>query len=363
MHFGLCRYDWHDGAYRPPLGTVGAVDLRRVPEQAIPGVHGSGPVVVCSAIPIPRESLIRAFSGAKAALDYTWRMLTTHSDPLGLDAPKPLMPMTDGHLLLRLGPVSRVQRFRLGSPHANRVLAVLRSDFSQMWEETNGDDHCRRVLDMTCETRRHDGWRLFVPRRLWRHVQGRLLHATTYTDDFNRADSGTLGANWVQWGGTSLGIVSNAARSSGEARARYDSSLSGSDNYTQFNDANADIGPLARMSASATSDGTNSSYMGFAETSTLYTFKIVSGSLTNLGSTSGTGAALRRIQANGSTIKHFSGEVEKQSITDTAISSGLAGGFWSGGGTKNWDNFETGDLAAAPSGNPWYYRQQQALCV
>jgi hypothetical protein len=367
MHFGLCTYDWRDGAYRPPVGTVGAVDLRPVPEQGMPGVQGSGPVVVCSAVPIPRESLIRPFGDATAALDYTWRALTTGSDPLGLGGPKPLMPMTDGNLLLRLGPVSRVQRFRMSSPHANRVRAVLASDFGEMWERTNGDDHCRRVLDMTCEKRGHEEWRVFVPRRLRSHVPGRLLHATTLSDNFNRANE-TLTTPWVQ-DATGMTIVSNQLRCLGTpAIGYYNSPLSSDDMETSItrvskSGVNGGGGCYARKQSGATDNNTYLNWCDSADGHQLY--KFVGGSLTSLASGGATWAngSVMLCGADGSTIYSKKDGTTSLSVTDTAHTGYLYAGFraYDSPTECTWDDWQAADIGAAPSGNPWYYYNQQRL--
>ena len=84
-------------------------------------------------------------------------------------------------------------------------------------------------------------------------------------------------------------------------------------------------------------------------------YKRVTGTNTSLGSaanaaTPGTPVALK-CEANGTTIKVYANAVEKISVTDTAVATGLRGGMW-GFGTNYFDNWEAADLAAAGAGPP-----------
>lgn len=129
------------------------------------------------------------------------------------------------------------------------------------------------------------------------------------TDDFNRADAGTLGANWTDQKG-SIDIVSNQAKTSADAEeyAFYSAETFPDDQYSQV--VAAGVGASAGMGPSVRASGTN-------PTANLYLllwassggaqglYKNVGGSVSLLQSITGALSAndVLYLQASGSTIR------------------------------------------------------------
>ena len=372
-----------------PASSVGGVDLRSLPNQAIAGGLPQGFAFAASMQAVaggteiaasPHMSECVATAGMRSAwqsatgftpggatlTDMLWDQLTTGSDPTGQSGPKPLMPETGGEIKLYVGGHSLVksERFRWGiHPHTNRVRDVLRADFAEMWERTNGDDHCRRCLDATCEKYRIKDWKEFVPARLHAHVPGRLPHQTTITESFNQADSTTLGPDltWTEVAG-SWDTISNQVRiaaASGlvDDHARADSDLSSTDHYAQLQVV--DLGGAAEINVLGASarfaSAANTAYSAFArrDTDKIRLYKTVAGVETLISEVAITISLpeLYKVECNGSTIKAYQAGVERLSASDSAITTGTRGGingYYNNGATKPLgDLFEAADLAAA----------------
>jgi hypothetical protein len=357
--------------WRLPASSVGGVDLRPLSAQGVAGGAPQG-FAFCTSlqsvtgtaiatVPHMGEANVTtamqdAWEGATAyrpqgakLVDLLFDQLTTGSDPDGIDGPKPLMPTVGGQLELHVGGHSLVksERFRFGiHPHTGKVRDLLRRQFEDQWEATNGDDHCRRCLDFTCKKYKVADWREFVPVRLHAHVPGRLPHATTVTDNFNRADGG-LGASWTAQSGTWAISTNEAGTSAGAGwnMARYESDLSSDDHYSQIEArvvTSAYYGGACRCSSSAVT------FYSVGGDGNLYLFKLVAGTQTTL-----TGGAAQayvvgqnwRSSADGSTIKGYANAVEKASTTDTAITGNLRAGMSQfGNAGRLHDNFEAADL-------------------
>lgn len=380
MHYALCRYDWRgDGYYLPP-GAVAGVDLRPLAEQCVPGIEDSGPVFCASPVPIPREFVIRRFERSRRTAQWLWDRLTIHADPLGCDGPRPLVPTIDRLWELKCGGI-HVRRPAQWGRLTGSVQAVLRRDFSDLWEARDGDDHCLRVLDWTCEKYRVNDWREFVPRRLWTHVPGRLLHATTITDDFTRADGTTIG-NLLTWTevANDLATVSNAVKNNGPgvvsnyARARAESDLSGVDHYSQAKlvlgaNTGRGAGVHARY-ASAADTCYGLHYMGGGGGATKIPIldKHVTGTRTELSTGSATdwsdGSDIAKCEINGSSLTGYRNGGSVVSVTDTAISGGTRCGIFvrarASSDVSAVDDFEAGDLAASFK-SAWVRRQSNRV--
>ena len=178
------------------------------------------------------------------------------------------------------------------------------------------------------------------------------------TDDFTRADSGTLGANWTKLSGFSdLRITSNACKasvSSPDCVDAYTGSGSVSlDQYSQctINNEN-DGGPTVRSD-------TNSTFYLLDTISTNYTvYKCISGSFTQINQVSVTGVSgdTAYIEVQGTTIVTKQNGTTRNNFTDSAINGSSVGGPYpglhcSGSGLVE-DLFAMGDFAAASSVKP-----------
>jgi hypothetical protein len=369
--------DW--SFWRLPTSAVGGVDLRPLPAQALAGgspqglafaalMQSAGTLIAT----VPHMSEANATSAMQDAweaemgyrpqgaklVDLLWDQITTGSDPSGENGPKPLMPGVDNVLRLFVPGHSQVkaEAFRFGiHPHTNRVRDLLRRDFERMWEESNGSDHCRRVLDFQCEQYRVNDWREFVPARLHAHIPGRLPHATTITDDFTRANQSNLG---TASGGWSWGVVtgqidisSNQAAGTGaggtNSSSRAETDLSSDAHYAQVTQVSASIGsrnfsPAARFDAGATTY-----YLFAVMASGSGTYKRVTGTYTLITSaTNDTNAGLvLKIECNGSTITGYKGGASAASSSDpSGITGNLRTGVQAERVNQIGDDFEAADL-------------------
>lgn len=188
----------------------------------------------------------------------------------------------------------------------------------------------------------------------------------TYTEDFDKADSSTLGPDltWTEMAGD-LEIVdnvaTNATRFSGNAhRARAEHDMASSNNYAKYTAENSSGGGTGDEVWSAHAryqSGADTNYFARIErpSNTWSVRKMEAGSVTSL--TSGSGSDPRFVthgiecRANGSTIAAYRAGVLVLSVTDTAIATGTRGGLSMASVSTvrapAANNFEMGDLAAA----------------
>lgn len=381
--------------WRAPSGAVGAVDLRSIPDQSAAGTSaGLGLFVSYDALPseydllgvgsprdvkpgqkikdaIPKRS---AFSlQGDDLLTMLRSCLMDGSDPTGDSYAKPIIPGADMRFGFCCGPWQDWERTAPWNAHWHKVQDVLRADFKVCFDDAvagrlKDREHHRRVLDAMCEKYRVDDWRAFVPLALRREIPGRLTHATTITDTFDRADASSLGTasdgfTYTHYNFNVWTIASNQAKrpasTVGQDDCRADSDLSSSDNSAEFTMVSMtavdsiSVGPLCRVSGSA-----QSYYLGLDNGGASYQrlFKCVAGAYTNIGNYSGNvpNGTLMKASANGSTIDQYEGATSRISVTDTALSSGLRGGMYcntsgSGAFDVTVNDFVYKDLAASPS--------------
>lgn len=194
--------------------------------------------------------------------------------------------------------------------------------------------------------------------------------ATTITENFNTADSGTLGPtlSWTEQTYDGFAIVSNEAQFLGTSSpliARANTDLASTDHYAQVTITNNGTGGAVRycgVIARKDSSTTQTYYVAYIKNgSNVGLYKCVAGSLTQLGSDAAItfgSAKVLKLTCNGSTISVDYDGVNKISQTDTAITSGVRCGLAcyqsSSGITVNplGDSFEAGDLAAASTFKP-----------
>lgn len=166
------------------------------------------------------------------------------------------------------------------------------------------------------------------------------------SDNFNRADAGTLGANWTTITGfTSLRVTSNQATTDGDPQGnRYNAVTWPANQYSQVTlksfisvGAGKGFGVVARAAT-----GAETAYLAFGNTSGLELYKVVATVFTQLGTSATVPVVndLLYIEAKGTAIKVFLNGVQKISVTDSAIASGNAGLF-------------AGDDGLHPAGDDW----------
>ena len=152
---------------------------------------------------------------------------------------------------------------------------------------------------------------------------------TSFSDDFNRADSTDLGANWVEVSTTDWAIVSNRlspGAAGGTIVVRAATAMASSDHYAQVTIAattSASQGVWYRVDSTL-----NSGYLWRNNGSSWNLFKVVSGTFTSIGSFAAAAVSgdVAKVQAVGSTIKGYVNGVERVSVTDTAVASGTSVG-------------------------------------
>ena len=176
---------------------------------------------------------------------------------------------------------------------------------------------------------------------------------TSFSDDFDRADSTDLGAGWVEVSGD-WSIVSNQlspGAAGGTIILRCATAMSTSDNFAQITiaaTAAVSQGIWVRGNANITSG-----YLWRNSGTTWDLFQVVGGSFTNIGTYAAAAAPgdVAKVQAVGTTIKGFVNGVERVSVTDSGVSSGTNVGVRSeSSGSVKYDNFSAGDVSATVTG-------------
>jgi hypothetical protein len=171
----------------------------------------------------------------------------------------------------------------------------------------------------------------------------------SYSDNFNRPDSTNIG-NWTEID-DNWSIISNqlAPGVATLGLVVYQSPLDTSDHYAE----------IAMPAATATSMGVfarsdvtgNTFYLWRNNGSTWNLFSNVGGSFVSIGSyaAAATDGDVARIECIGSTIKGYVNGVERVSVTNTTITTGLYAGLRSeASSTARYDNFLAAD-SGAPS--------------
>lgn len=401
MNWYIGPWTWNAqrSSWNPPNGFA-AIDLRPIHQQAIaggmPGIGlffgrcrlGSDYRLIGTGdwkeikpksglLPVRKGYAVKGDTLRGQLLD----MMTHGSDPEGYDACKPLVPTTERIIELACGQCSTVS-FKWGLRHTNHIRSMLQQEFSDLMEranrgETSDTQIHRRVLDYWCKKYRHFEWRDFVPKRLISHVAGPLLHATTFTENFNGTDSTTVMGHQLTWtaAASTFGNYNNTGyKVSGIGTydgCRADHDLSSADHYSQITLANPSgatsnnsitfNGPAARFNSSA-----NTSYHTSNYSNQQYVTKIVAGVSTNLANASSTFGSTDtyKVEANGSTIKGYVNGVEVVSVTDTAITGNTRCGVNTPTTNICWDSFECSDLSVGGVSNQMYfYRQVAGLTI
>lgn len=172
---------------------------------------------------------------------------------------------------------------------------------------------------------------------------------TTFSDDFNRANSTDLGAGWVEvsgdWSITSNQLSPGAA--GGTIILRAAGAMATNDNFAQVTIAattTASQGVWCRGN-STISQG----YLWRNNGTSWDLFQVVGGSFTVIGTYSAAAAPgdVAKVQAVGTTIKAYVNGVERVSVTDSAVATGTSVGIRSdSAGAIRYDDFSAGDVTA-----------------
>ncbi len=373
--------------WSPPDGCAGSLDLRAHQEMESPGkfdgeMSGVGLFAIRGVAKIGLEYDLLGSGAAhdvKASrklrdaiparrrfqvqgddlLSLARSLLMDGSDPTGQEFAKPLIPGADGKIRFHLGPLCRHMELKASSLKAtywSNVRDLIRADFARVFADAKSGrlrdpQQHRRVLDATCEKYGMQNWQELVPKSLIKDVEGRLPHATTYTDNFNRA---SLGAGWSTTRLAGLAINASKELTSGGVgfgAGRYDSDLSSDDHYCQMN-ATARVSVIAISTRLPSSGESAYTYTERGSTSpTRRLFKRVGTTDTVIAFDSAAPASLPHTiqsRSDGSTISAREAGVEILTTTDTAITGNLRCGAQFSASSDRGDDWIAEDLAAAP---------------
>lgn len=178
------------------------------------------------------------------------------------------------------------------------------------------------------------------------------------SDDFNRADAATLGANWTAVVGT-CGIVSNEGApktfdASPDSIQRYSAIAWPNDQYSRLTLRNIGTaggapGPAVRLSAAAKTGYV--CYANFNATGTIA--KWVAGAFTalGLGTLSFTDGDDVLLWATGSNLMLYRNGILVDSVTDSAIASGDSGANCGTTTARRFDDWEGGGVDSIGAAN------------
>lgn len=183
-----------------------------------------------------------------------------------------------------------------------------------------------------------------------------VFGAQLFSDDFNRADAATLGANWTNDAGASGGwqIATNRATQINlvAIQTAYLSSWTGgNDQYAETQMvtlAGGWFGPVVRASTNTT--GYVAAVFALGSAANIVVVSFIAGASTTVGTVSTTVNAndVVRLEAQGTTIRVKLNGVQIFSQTDATIASGSPGLMTdpSSGGQNIVDNFAAGDFSS-----------------
>lgn len=176
---------------------------------------------------------------------------------------------------------------------------------------------------------------------------------TSFSDNFNRADSTDLGANWVEVSGD-WSIASNQlspGSAGGTIILRAAGAMATSDNYAQIT-----ITATAAVSQGIWCRGNSNISQGYLwrnNGTTWDLFQVVGGSFTNIGTYAAAAAPgdIAKVQAAGTTIKGLINGVERVSVTDTGVATGTSVGVrGESSASLRYDDFSAADVASTVTG-------------
>ncbi len=388
-HIYISRWKWNTGSadelahWAAPGGdSVGLVDLRSLDQMGKSGgtPEGTGAFAYPTARVIPgsvylgqdlnlaltaaqRTALKRAWGlstlDSVTVRDALWDRLTIHTDPTGVTGPKPVRGRLGNPVKLSIGGLGIVREESFNAIHRQRAINVWMNDYR----------HTRIRVPPAVRQRRTGRFMLDMFGRMNNQLASLVLPSefvgdgwsrpqTTITDDFNRADSDSLGANWTERQGD-WDIVSNHLKnitSAGTANvAHHNTALSSADYFVQAL-VNVDTntqhrGVCARQADFSTADSDLYAALLTGSGADYDFYKRVSGSWTKLDDQSQAHSELTdytiKIQSNGTDHSSwFEGSLKTDAVSDSAISAAGKAGFVVGTRMLDrWDDFIAEDLA------------------
>ena len=298
-------------------------------------------------------------------MEMMWDMLTVHSDPSGLTAPKPLRGKRGGNVRLVYGNDIKTEPFN--ADHLQRTVAVFKEDYKrnknsgisrsvlQKWTGAEmqklygrkSDSLARNMLPKIYE---YDGWK---------HPE------TTVSDNFNRPNESLDAGNWVE-------LVADWVVASEEASiavdaflgtARYSKPLSTDDQIAEVviaqysTDFAARHGIIARMDTNLVSAINYYTAVVRGDTDNVRTEKIVDGVDSAIGSDVGISPSAPDtlgIKVDGNIVDSFFNGTLIQSNTDTTITGFLFSGIILRRANGDLDDFKASDLIQLAEGRRFW---------
>lgn len=177
---------------------------------------------------------------------------------------------------------------------------------------------------------------------------------TSFSDDFNRSDSTSLGAGWVEVSGD-WSIVSNQlspGAAGGTIILRAAGAMASDDNYAQVTIAattTASQGVWCRGNSNITSG-----YLWRNNGTSWDLFSVIGGSFTSIATYAAAAAPgdVAKVQAVGSLIKAFVNGVQRASVTNTGVTTGTSVGIRAdSAGALRFDDFAAADIGGGTTGD------------
>jgi hypothetical protein len=172
---------------------------------------------------------------------------------------------------------------------------------------------------------------------------------TSFSDDFNRANSTDLGTSWVEVSGD-WSIASNQlspGAAGGTIILRAAGAMATNDHYAQVT-----IAATAAVSQGVWCRGNSnitSGYLWRNNGTSWDLFSVIGGSFTIIGTYTAAAVAgdIAKVQAVGSTIKGFVNGVERVSVVNTGVTAGTSVGIrGESSGSLRYDDFAAADVTA-----------------
>jgi len=270
--------------------------------------------------------------------------LLHQSDPTGDDRVKPLVPGVDARYEIHLGN-ERIYRRAFDytiQAMVNPTIDLLKREYESVYLDVldgrlSPDLHRRMLHHWVAKY--NLPYRTFQSNRVPDETP--ITPQTSLSETFNQADSTTLGPvlTWAETDGNSI-TVNNEYRTGSQVlhRVRAEHDLSSSDHYVQADVkfvGGTEVGDIAGGVTARTSTSTVGFYLAHAHWNTdqsIQAYSVVGGVFTliaeNIPITPTANVYEKlRLTCNGSTISGLHKGIQKFSVTDTAIATGVRGGM------------------------------------
>lgn len=384
MKFYLGPYiqiDNGDGpAMSPPIASVGSIDLggsaRNIGVFVLPNSEtlgsqfrqiGQAPSPDSISIGLAARQQWQAVFGlastpiASTLTELIRETLMEHADGAGISHVRPLVPGHDGKMKLFLFDRQIWESDYNGANQDPRYAQSLLRQLRDIYSSKRSSN----LLEQDDFRRRHylrwlavQAMKYKLDRAGWRAIQGdnpeeELVNpATTYTESFPTNGALTSGQDqtWSLYAAGTYDVNANQIRAlgGGHYQALMTSPLSSDDQYCQivktFGGDTLSVGPNCRNSGA-----TYSGYYALRYGTSFYLRWWLNHTIdTSSGGTQSLPETIR-VEADGSSISHYKNGGLLNSVTDTNVASGSYCGVYTFDVAGHGDDWEAGDLGAAPT--------------